>query len=120
MDLESGKPRIPEGPRTRYRKGAADLCRTFMETEGWKRLFAIARGEPQTLFVRNRWTGKPEKIILTPSFDEQLKASQLVAAYGYGRPAELADPDTGRTVTDLLLEALSGRDSGPVPGKGAE
>ena len=92
------------------RAGAADLCRQFMENEGWAQVFALARGEPQTMLVskRNRLTGavKTVQVKVTPDADQRLAAYKLVTSYGYGRPSEIGDPDTGRSVTDMLVEAL--------------
>lgn len=94
----------------RHRKaGAAEICRTFMENEGWLQLERIARGEPYVAWVRGAGFAvhKSVRVQLTPDLDQRLTALKLLTAYGYGRPAELASADdSGRTVTDLLLAAL--------------
>lgn len=92
-------------------KFAADACRTFMENEGWTQVFDIAKGTPQRMLVskKNKLTGaiKTVEIKVTPDLDQRLTAYKFVTSYGYGRPAELAyADDSGRTVTDLLLQAL--------------
>lgn len=118
-DPRAGIPEPTAGRRERQKRSAADLCRTFMEQEGWLQVFDIARGNPYRALVKTGGFGRPKaaEVTITPDLDQRLAAYKLVTAYGYGRPAELADPDSGRTVTDLLLNALrpSGRDE-----KGAE
>lgn len=103
------------------RRGAADLCRGFMESEGWAILFAFARGEPQRAIVRSRITGKAAEVKVTPDIDQRATAIKIITAYGYGRPAELARADdSGRTVTDLLLEAFKQQSSNEPTTAGPE
>ena len=111
--MEPQKPiATKENTRAYRRKGAADLCRTFMENEGWAQLFQIARGEACKGWVKTAFGTKQG--VLAPDFNERLAAFRLVTSYGYGRPAERADPDTGRSVTDLLIQALVDKQRGPT------
>jgi hypothetical protein len=105
-DLRAGLPAGPKGTPVHKTRFAAELCRRFMEDQGWEQVFAIARGEPQRALVRHGFSGKVQEVKITPDLDQRLTAYKFVTSYGYGRPAELADPDSGRTVTDLLLQAL--------------
>lgn len=87
-------------------KGAAALCRAFMEGQGWLGLFRIANGEPHKYWAKKAFGGS-EEVCLTPDFDSRLAAYRLITSYGYGKPAELASSDdSGRSVTDALLESL--------------
>lgn len=102
--INAGIPRPDRTQKTAQSKGAAARCRNFMEDEGWDQLFAVARGTPVIAHAKTPFGTK--RCTVSPDLNERLKAYGFILSYGYGRPAELADPDTGRSVTDLLLTAL--------------
>lgn len=87
------------------RPGAAALCRSFMENEGWLQLFRIARGESHRCWIKTQFGTKEATI--TPDFDTRLTAYRHICSYGYGRPAELARADdSGQSVTDALIASI--------------
>lgn len=114
----SGHPRRPS-EIGRRNPGAADLCRAFMESDGWRDLFDLAKGQETTAWVRTPFGSK--KVRVTPTVDERLTALKFVASYGYGRPRESLDlTSNGRSVTNFLLSAF-GQAAGPgVPEEGPE
>ncbi len=59
----AGKSANPGG-RPKIISEIRERCQNFMDSEGWDKLFGIARGQGQL----------------------SLKAIELIAAYGYGRP----------------------------------
>ena len=88
-----------------------------MENEGWAHVFRMAKGEPSTGWVTNKFTGKSKKVKITPSAETQLTAIKLLAEYGYGKPKASFDLTSGgKSITDFILEALGDTSSLPEQG----